>query len=122
MGVLAGCNMSGGPARYTVTGKVTYQGEPVEEGEITFQDPAAGSVNSAKLAAGGNYSLELPAGDFRVSVAPPLVEIKSGADTPPDMVPKPVKNIPKKYWVMESSKLTAPVAKDKRTHDFELKP
>jgi hypothetical protein len=57
-----------------------------------------------------------------VSVAPPLVEVKSGADSPPDMVPKKMKNLPKKYWVQETSGLTAEVSKEKMTFDFELKP
>ena len=121
--LVTGCGGNSGPARYKITGKVTYQGQPVEKGEITFEDPTAGQVNNATLGSGGSYSTELPAGDYRVSVAPLLVELKSTADTPPDMVPDPtVKNIPKRYWRQESSALSAPIAKDKRTFDFDLKP
>jgi hypothetical protein len=117
---VAGCTPDSG--RYTVAGKVAYQGKPVAEGTITFEDPVAGQVNSATLGAGGVYLVELPAGDFRVSVSPPLVETKAGADSPGDMVPKPVANIPKKYWVQEKSGLSAKVERDKRIFDFELKP
>jgi hypothetical protein len=117
-----GCGSGDGPARYKITGKVTYQGQPVEEGQIAFEDPTAGQVNSSPLGAGGSYSTELPAGNFRVSVAPPQVEVKSGPDSPPDLVPKKVNNIPRKYWVQESSGLSAQVAKDKRSFDFDLKP
>ena len=122
VGVWAGCGGSSGPARYVVSGKVTFQGQPVEEGEITFQDPAAGQVNSGQLGAGGAYSTELQAGKYNVSVAPPLVEVKGGPDSPPDMVPKKVNNIPKKYWVQEKSDLKAEVSKEQRKFDFELKP
>lgn len=118
----AGCGPSDPLARYTVTGKVTYQGQPVEEGTITFEDPAAGQVNSSPLGPAGAYSVELPAGDFRVSVSPPLVETKAGPDTPGDWVPKKVANIPKKYWVQESAGLAAKVEPDKRSFDFDLKP
>jgi hypothetical protein len=119
----AGCGSGDTLARYRVTGKVTYRGQPVEQGEITFEDPAAGQVNSSPLGSGGSYALELPAGEFRVSVAPPLIETKGTGDSPPDKVPDPaVKNIPKKYWRQESSGLTAQVAKDKRTFEFELQP
>ena len=118
---IAGCDADK-QARYKVAGKVSYQGQPVEEGEITFEDPAAGQVNSSPLGPGGSYALELPAGDYRVSVAPPLVEVKSTADTPPDMVEKKVNNIPKKYRTQEKSGLSAQVAKDKRTFDLDLKP
>jgi hypothetical protein len=121
IGILAaGCSSDSG--RYGVQGKVTFKGQPVEEGTITFEDPATGQVNSSPLAAGGAYSMELPAGDFKVSVAPPLVEVKSGADTPPDLVPKSVANIPKKYWVQEKSGLSAKVAKEALEFNFELQP
>ena len=118
---LPGCG-SGDAGRYTVTGKVSFQGQPVEQGEITFEDPAAGQVNSSPLSSGGSYSLEVPAGDFKVSVAPPLIEMKGTADSPPDMVPNPaVKNIPKKYWVQGTSGLSAKVDKNAKAFDFELK-
>jgi len=117
-----GCGAGDKNPRYKITGKVTYQGQPVEEGTVTFEDPATGQVNSSPLGSGGAYALELPAGDYKVSVSPPLVEAKSTADTPPDMVPKKVNNIPKKYWVQETSGLSAEVAKDQRTLDFDLKP
>jgi hypothetical protein len=120
--LIAGCGPSDPLARYSVSGKVTYQGKPVEEGTITFEDPAAGQVNSAELGSGGSYSVELPAGDFKVSVSPPLVETKAGPDTPGDLVPKKVANIPKKYWVQESAGISAKVTSDQTTFDFELKP
>jgi hypothetical protein len=123
IGAMGGCSGGNKVARYRVTGKVTYQGQPVERGEITFEDPSTGQVNSSSLSAGGAYALEVPAGDFRVSVAPPLIETKGTGDSPPDMVPDPgVKNIPRKYRRQETSGLAAQVAKDKRTFDFELKP
>lgn len=118
----SGCTSGDGAARYQVSGKVTFQGQPVERGEITF-DTGAGQVNSSQLGSGGSYSLELPAGDYKVFIAPPLTEGKGTPDSPPDMIPDPtVKNIPKKYWVQETSRLTAQVAKDKREFDFDLKP
>src|SRR5262245_9162414 len=97
----SGCG-SDGPGRFNVTGKVTFRGQPVEEGKITFEDPAAGQVNSADLGAGGGYSVELAAGDYQVSVSPPLIEMPGTRDSPGDTVPKNVKNIPKKYRVPES--------------------
>jgi hypothetical protein len=122
LAIVAGCGSGDKLARFKVTGKVTFQGQPVEEGTITFEDPAAGQVNSSPLGSGGSYLLELPAGEFHVSISPPLVETKGTGDSPPDMVPKKVNNIPKKYWVQEKSRLSALVAKDKRKFDFELKP
>jgi hypothetical protein len=118
-----GCGSDGGQARYQISGKVTFQGQPVEKGEITFANDAAGQVNSSPLGSGGSYSMELPAGDYRVYIAPPLVEGKGTPDSPPDMLPdSSVKNIPKKFWVQETSGLKATVDKDKREFDFDLKP
>jgi hypothetical protein len=82
----------------------------------------ANDTASSPLSSGGSYSLEVPAGDFKVSVAPPLIEMKGTADSPPDMVRNPaVKNIPKKYWVQETSGLSAKVEKNAKAFDFELK-
>ena len=117
-----GCADGGKQARYKVTGNVKFQGQPVEKGEITFEDPTAGQVNSSPLGSGGSYSLEVPAGNFKVSVSPPRIMTKGTGDSPPDEIPDPaVKNIPKKYWTQEKSGLNADVAKDKRNFDFELK-
>jgi len=117
---VAGCTPDSG--RYIVSGKVTFQGQPVEEGTVTFEDPAAGQVNSSPLTSGGAYAMELPAGDFRVSVSPPLVETKAGPDTPGDMVPKKVANIPAKYHRQETSGHSAKVESGKTEFNFDLKP
>ena len=121
-GFCGACGSGDKVPRYKVSGKVTYQGQPVGEGTITFENPTAGEVNSSPLNSSGSYSLELSAGDYKVSIAPPLVPTKGTGDSPPDMVPKKVNNIPKKYWVQESSGLSAQIAKNKRTFDFDLKP
>jgi hypothetical protein len=117
---LAGCGSGDKLARYKVEGQVAFRSQPVEEGTITFENPETGQVDSTELGPGGAYSVELPAGQYKVSVAPPLVETKGTGDSPPDLVPKNVANIPKKYWVQESSGLMADVDKDKRKFDFEL--
>jgi hypothetical protein len=118
----SGCTGDGSQARYTVTGKVTHQGQPVENGTIQFENPPAGQSNSSPLGSGGAYSLEVPAGEYKVTIIPPTIMTKGTGDSPPDEIPDPnVKNIPKKYRVIESSGLTAQVDKDKRSFDFELK-
>jgi hypothetical protein len=121
-GLTQGCGQADKFPRYKISGKVTYQSQPVEEGTITFEDPTTGQVNSGALGSGGAYSTELPPGGFKVSVSPPLVETKGTGDSPPDMIPKKVNNIPKKYWVQETSGLSADISKDKRSFDFDLKP
>lgn len=122
LALLGGCSGDGSPPRYTVTGKVSHQGQPVEKGTIQFENPTAGQSNSSALGSGGAYSLELQAGDYKVSIIPPTILTKGTGDSPPDEIPDPsVKNIPKKYRVVESSALSAQVDKDKQTFDFDLK-
>src|SRR5437868_1895377 len=65
--VFAGCPSSSGPPRYKISGKVTFQGQPVEEGNITFSEPTTGQVNEGPLGPGGTYATEIPAGSYKVS-------------------------------------------------------
>ena len=62
---LAGC----GPSTGTVTGQVTYKGQPVPGAIVMFRpaDPAKNSV-TAVLDAEGRYSVVLPVGEVTVSV------------------------------------------------------
>ena len=51
-----GCGGAAGPATYQVTGTVTFQGEPVAEGQIALRDPegirpsAGGKIEKGKFA------------------------------------------------------------------------
>jgi len=118
--LVAGCGSGDKLARYKIEGQVAFRSQPVEEGTITFENPETGQVDSAELGKGGGYSVTLPAGQYKVSVSPPLVETKGTGDSPPDLVPKKVANIPKKFWVQETSGLTAEVDKGKQKYDFDL--
>lgn len=117
----AGCG-GGQAARQTVTGKVTFQGAPVEEGTVTFEDSATGVAGSAEIGPGGVYSMELPDGSYKVSVAPPMVETAATADTPGDVEYKKMESIPQVYWTTGTSALTAEVSSTATSHDFDLKP
>lgn len=70
-----GCGKSGGPERFEVSGKVTFNGEPIADGDITFQ-PTEGS--NAPTASGtiknGLYKLE---GEFGVAAGTYEVRINS---------------------------------------------
>lgn len=109
-------------ARRNVTGKVTFQGSPVEEGTVTFENTATGTTGSAQIGAGGQYSIQLPDGSYKVSVEPPLVETGGTSDTPGDMEYKPMENIPEKYRTTRSSPLSVEVSSSKTTHDLEMQP
>src|SRR5437773_2488660 len=81
---LAGCQS--GPARGDVRGKVTFKGQPVTEGMITFINPNGGEGGEMKLGPDGSYEIPrgLPVGDYIVLVTPLIIKVDtSPGKTPP---------------------------------------
>jgi len=138
--IVLGCgDQSGLPTRYPVSGKVTFKGEPVEKGTISFiptQDsgrPATGEITN------GNYSLTtatpndgaLP-GSYKVTViskeldTTKLKEIAKGGQFHHDAnfakATKNAKNlVPARYNLADTSDLTATVEAKSSTINFDLK-
>ena len=111
MCVWVGCG-SGGPQMGSVSGKVTYEGQPLTAGIVTFVDDEIGSGASAKLDASGNYHIpSVRIGEYTVAVQ----------NMPPPPGGKFVElDIPDKYQDLESSGLTATVEEGKNIADFSL--
>ena len=116
LGVL-GCGGEDGGE--TVTGNVSYRGQPIEHGAVTFF-PAAGRPVNAAIAAGGEYLLELPPGDYDVVV-------NVSFDKPPgwkegDPLPKQKIVLPDHYTSRVKSKLKATIVPGQEEPiNFELK-
>jgi hypothetical protein len=125
---IGGCGSSAPdrPATVPVKGKVTYKGQPVTKGTVSFQ-PDQGSPATAEIQPDGTYSLStfqpgdgaVP-GHYRVGI------IANTAD--PTMIPgstpgyKPPKDlVPKKYNDPMTSGLEATVSKDGKDVDLDLK-
>jgi hypothetical protein len=119
---VTGCTGGNGPPTHTVKGTVTFQGTPVEEGLITFEDATQGRAGTSELGNGGAYRMELPDGNYAVCVAPPTIITPDTANSPGGEEYKAVANIPEKYWNFASSNLSAQVSKSSPSHDFDLKP
>ena len=117
--IALGCHSADRPI--DISGKVTFQGQPVTEGTVQLNDDKTGRGAEAPLWPDGSYHARLPAGVYKVIILPPLVmmESKSG---PPDPQFKKVRNIPEKYRNTVTSGLSAAVSADKTVHDFDLKP
>ncbi|MBA4187833.1 MAG: hypothetical protein C0467_07430 [Planctomycetaceae bacterium] len=62
-----GCNS--GTTFYDVTGNVTCDGKPIEEGEIVFIAVDNGSTPGASKIQNGTYHLKMPAGKKKVRIA-----------------------------------------------------
>jgi hypothetical protein len=101
-----------------VQGKVSYRGEPVTNGSITFF-PAQGRPESAPLSDEGAYEIHLPPGDYRVT-------INVGLTLPPgwkegDPVPRPTIVLPPQYSTPAKSALTAQISPElTESIDFPL--
>lgn len=122
---VGGC---GGSTTYTydgptgqVSGKVTYKGQPVTEGQIIFQTIHGGAVG--QLGEGGAYSLSfkgqpaIPVGQHKVSIKPPKGPPVVGEDAPVT-VKHPM--IPDQYQLTSTSDLTASVKEGENTLDFDM--
>jgi hypothetical protein len=116
---LAGCG--GGDDLKSVSGAVTYQGKPVQDGLINFVTTGSRPLGGG-IADDGTYSVELSPGDYQVRV-----------DTPPqfppgfkegDVLPKlPPRQVPERFANFTTSGLTARVKADEssQTIDFDIK-
>ncbi|HVW03043.1 MAG TPA: hypothetical protein VHB77_21965 [Planctomycetaceae bacterium] len=62
-----GCSRQSGPRLYPVTGTVSFDGKPVEEGDIIFS-AMDGSHSAGGKIEGGSYSLEAAAGKYKVQI------------------------------------------------------
>jgi hypothetical protein len=114
---LLGCGDSNGGV--TVSGKITYDGNPVTSGLINFQ-PQGGRPLGGAIRADGTYSAEIPPGDYavRIDAPAPLPQGFKEGDPVPDLPPL----VPEKFANYDSSGLTATVKPDARnqTIDFNL--
>ncbi|WP_337176611.1 hypothetical protein [Paludisphaera sp.] len=121
---LPGCGESG-PTMGRVHGKVTYNGQPVPKGTITFVPTAPGGRNATgAIAEDGTYALQTEApgdgaivGDYKVTVAARDDVI---LDYIPKKAPPPKRLTPEKYENPETSGLTAKVERGSNTRDFAL--
>lgn len=113
---LAGCGSSG-PEMARVYGKVTYQGQPVPKGTISFVpvDAVNGNPATGVLQSDGSYTLQTVEpgdgarlGEYRVAIST-ITEDQILDYIPKTPPPKPKPLIPEKYSDPATSGLTATV-------------
>jgi hypothetical protein len=110
----AGCGASGPPTG-SVSGKVTYKGQPLTTGVVTFLNEKTGSGASGDLDGSGRYHIVLVrTGEYKVAVyrRPPAPGER--------IVGSARLSIPEKYQAPETSGLTATVKEGENTADFAL--
>ena len=126
-GLVVGCGSGEDPHPPTVPvqGKVTYQGQPVTKGTITFQPPG-GRPSVGEIQPDGTYSLSTYGQKDGAILGPHQVMIVANTGDPTKMpsspgyvVPKDL--VPQKYSSLETSGLEAVVTSEKKSYDFDLK-
>lgn len=114
-----------GPETGTVRGKVTFKGQPVKEGLVTFLNPTEGGAAEANINPDGTYAVAsgVVVGDYLVEIKP-LVEIKDTdpGKSPPAPVEKPAPDIPKKYRQQGLTPLRVTVRRGENVLDFDMTP
>jgi hypothetical protein len=107
-----------------VSGRVTYKGQPVPNGAITFLPSPSGPPATAAIRSDGTYALQTPdVGDGAVlgKHAVMITALRVGpAMGPEEKDPLPPPIIPVKYGNTSTSGLTAEVQEGDNTIDFEL--
>ena len=126
-GLLAGCGSGEDlPATTPVKGKVTYQGQPVPKGTVTFQ-PANGRPATGQIQPDGTFVLST-FGDKDGAIPGKHAVMIVSQDGDPTKMPSspgyvpPKELVPSKYGSIDTSGLETTVTKEKKDgYDFELK-
>lgn len=123
--ILIGCN-SQDPNKNTVTGKVTYKGEPIPLGKITFYDNNSKVVASGGIASGAYRMENVPQGPVKIGITvPPPIPHDQNAPPPTTALAGPQPKsiaLPLKYATPGSSGLSYTVKQGEQTHDIALTP
>ena len=112
----AGCGPAA-PSTYHITGNVSYEGEPVQEGTIVFYPQEPNGVEDTAPIKAGKYDAQVKKGKKKVVIN----ALREEGEIDPAMGVRPRKPyLPPEYSVESMTKLQADVAAD-GTYDFELK-
>lgn len=117
---LVGCGSgaSDGPTRYAVSGKVTYAGEPVPAGEITFEPDASkgnGGPAASTTIEDGAYSLPAASGAVGGAMTVRII----GYDGKPPEGPEAEMN-PNGMSLFPPYETTVDLPESSATQDFEV--
>ena len=133
LAALSGCGGRGGKNNFSLSGKVTYKGEPVTGGTLTLtpNDGKSHPVNT-EISSTGTYLIVPPmVGDLKVSIETESIKGKTGkaynfvppgAKQPDIDTSKLVKyrQIPSKYASAATSDLKVTVVEGKNEKNFDL--
>ena len=121
---VCGCGEPGAPSG-TVSGKVTFNGTPIEEGIVNFFSKTTNTGGTGEIGSGGVYEAPtatngLPVGDYDVYITPPMITLPDTADSPGGEGFKEVNNIPQKYRTSTNSGLKVTINEGPNSFDIEM--
>ena len=110
-----------------VSGKVTFQGEPVSKGLVLLANAEKGVHVMAELRGDGTFDVEtadgfgLPPGTYQVAITPPRIEFPIDPTGAPPVI-REYPNIPAKYRDAATSGLTIAVEEGENRLDVDMSP
>ena len=123
-----GCGSKGLPTG-TVSGRVTFNAQPVTAGTVIYENTSKGWIGAAELDREGRYRIpDIRVAEYVVSVQPPTPKTPNESDTSIEelkaklattKVPDPV-NIPRPVRNTQTSPLKAVVIEGDQEFSFEL--
>ncbi len=125
-GLLLGCADDNPLNRQAVSGQITLDGVPLDQGTIEFSPQEKGSTSSGALIKDGNYEIEelkgLPPGEYLVRIFSAEAQEGPVPEGPPGPMtgPAPKERIPAEYNA-ESDKVVEVSADEPAEFDFNIK-
>ena len=110
-----------------VSGKVTFQGEPVSAGLVLLANAEKGIQVTAKLRPDGSFDLKMASGfgllpgTYQVAITPPRVEFPIDPTKAPSII-RTQHNIPARYGDTATSELTLAVKEGDNRLEVDMSP
>jgi hypothetical protein len=124
---LSGCGTSKPPTG-SVHGSVTFDGKPVNSGNVIFENGPQGIFKASELAADGTYRVEdLPLVEYTICVQPPEAEVPNENSSFDGSAPLPKanvalpKDIPARYHKSHTSPERYTPTEGEQQYDIQLK-
>lgn len=115
---LSGCQPAGKP-QGKISGKVTFQGNPVTAGEVNLFQKSTGVAVTAPLDSAGHFTVVPPmdTGTYNISIIPPRPKQLPPGTPPEQLPPFPV---PQKYQDPAQSDLTKEITTGNNELDIAI--
>jgi hypothetical protein len=128
LGAISGCGESDPLGRKAISGTVSFNGAPVEKGNIAFQPVDKSTTSGGSSIQTGKYSVPqktgLPVGKYRVSIHAPKPGTggQGAADAPPGDPPAPPQELIPPEWNTNSEQYIEVNDKGPYVYNFDIKP